>query len=66
MTEAANLSGWEISGSRNEAEMVEEIAGAVMRTLESMSRSPVIGGDIQIETELPDFHRKSRPFQNQS
>ncbi|KAI9111867.1 hypothetical protein K1719_017557 [Acacia pycnantha] len=51
MTEAANLSGWEISGSRNEAELVEEITNSIMRKLESMSRSPVIVRDIQIETE---------------
>ncbi|KAI9111528.1 hypothetical protein K1719_017218 [Acacia pycnantha] len=53
MTEAANLSGWEISGSRSEAELVEEIANGVMRKLESMSRSPVIVGDIQINATEP-------------
>ncbi|KAK4261204.1 hypothetical protein QN277_004236 [Acacia crassicarpa] len=51
MTEAADLAGWEISGSRSEAELVEEIANGVMRKLESMSRSPVIVGDIQNATE---------------
>ncbi|KAI9111355.1 hypothetical protein K1719_017045 [Acacia pycnantha] len=36
---------------RDEDEHVEEIANNVMRKLESMSQSPVIVGDIQIETE---------------
>ncbi|KAI9111879.1 hypothetical protein K1719_017569 [Acacia pycnantha] len=50
MTEAANLSGWEISEAI-EAELVEEIANGVIRKLESMSRSPVIVGDIQMANE---------------